>query len=130
MNGTMLLSTAAGHATHAAKMAGMSTGPAVKASAPGGTDVVCARRPKKLRDRAWNGSSSCLHRRHVSPVARDHACYGSVPPPPPCCWSPHGKLWCSRTPGVLLLLCCSGTGTSTCFVYRHAFTRGGNLGVL
>ena len=54
-------------------VAGMLTGPAVKASAPGGTDVVCARRPKKRRDRAWN-RSSCLSRRHVSPVAMDHAC--------------------------------------------------------
>ena len=31
----------------AVAVAGMSTGPAVNASAPGGTDVVCARRSKK-----------------------------------------------------------------------------------
>ena len=37
--------------------------------------------------------------------------YGSAPPPPPCCWSPYRKLWYSRTLGVLLLLCCYGTGT-------------------
>ena len=59
--------------------------------------------------------------------------YDSVPPPPRCCWFPYCKLWYSRTPGVLLLLlllcseCCSGTGT--CVVDRHAFTRGDNLGV-
>ena len=46
--------------------------------------------------------------------------YGSVPPPPPCCWSPYGKLWYSRTPGALLLLCCSGTGTR--FVDRGTFS--------
>ena len=54
--------------------------------------------------------------------------YGSVPLPPPCCWYPYGKLWYPRIPGVLLLLlCCSGTGTR--FVDRHAFTRGDILGV-
>ena len=53
-------------------VAGMLTGPAVKASAPGGTDVVCARRSKR-RDRAWNRSSRLSHR-HVLPVAMDHAC--------------------------------------------------------
>ena len=35
--------------------------------------------------------------------------YGFLPPPPPWWWSPYGKLWYSRTPGVLLLLCCSRT---------------------
>ena len=45
MNRTMLFSTAVGHATCTEKVAGVSTGPAVKALAPGGTEVACARWP-------------------------------------------------------------------------------------
>ena len=91
-------------------VAGMSMGPAVNASAPGGTDVVCARRSKKTRSSLEPQLSSepqtCFARRDGP---RLH--YGSVPPPPPCCWSPYRKLWYSRKLGVLLLLCCYGTGT-------------------
>ena len=59
--------------TAAVAVAGMSTGPAVKASAPGGTEVVRARRHKRDAIGPWN-RSSCLSRRHASPVAMDHAC--------------------------------------------------------
>ena len=95
----------------AVAVVGMSTGPAVKTSARE-AQMWFVHDGKKRRDRAWNRSSR-LRRRHVLPVAMSHACTTALylVHLPPCCWSPYDKLWYSRTPCVLLLLCCSGTST-------------------
>ena len=78
MNGTMMFSSAAGQATSAAKLAGLSTVPAVKAYEPGGIYVVCARRRSNDVIEPGTVATVVKVRRHLLPVAMAHACNAAL----------------------------------------------------